>query len=61
MTQNHFEPLLGIKEMLQLYVKNQGKCPTNVDVSGFDHWVTLAGYSKTKDIPRFRYSGKNLP
>lgn len=22
-------------------------CPTNVDVSGFDHWVTLAGYSKT--------------
>lgn len=22
-------------------------CPTSVDVSGFDHWVTLAGYSKT--------------
>ena len=22
-------------------------CPGKVDVSGFDHWVTLAGYSKT--------------
>jgi hypothetical protein len=22
-------------------------CPTSVDVSGFDHWVTLGGYAKT--------------